>query len=99
MIVLFFVSFNSNSNLCFSSEDFFIDEIFSPPLIIGQVIVALIVSSSFSSIVELKSLFWDLETDIEADLIVPVPDSGVPAALGYAQHSKKKLSFLKVMLN
>ncbi len=30
------------------------------------------------------------ETDIEADLIVPVPDSGVPAALGYAQHSKKK---------
>ena len=30
------------------------------------------------------------ETDIEADLIVPVPDSGVPAALGYAEQSKKK---------
>ena len=30
------------------------------------------------------------ETDIEADLIVPVPDSGVPAALGYAEQSKKR---------
>ena len=30
------------------------------------------------------------ETDIEADIVVPVPDSGVPAALGYANHSKKK---------
>jgi amidophosphoribosyltransferase len=30
------------------------------------------------------------ETDIEADLIVPVPDSGVPSALGYAEKSKKK---------
>jgi amidophosphoribosyltransferase len=30
------------------------------------------------------------ETDIEADLVVPVPDSGVPAALGYAEQSKKK---------
>jgi len=29
------------------------------------------------------------ETDIEADLVVPVPDSGVPAALGYSQYSKK----------
>ena len=29
------------------------------------------------------------ETDIEADLVVPVPDSGVPAALGYAEKSKK----------
>ena len=27
------------------------------------------------------------ETPIEADVIVPVPDSGVPAALGYAQQS------------
>ena len=42
------------------------DEIFSPPLIIGQVMVALTVSSSFSSIVELKSLFSDFETWIEA---------------------------------
>ena len=40
---------------------FLIEEIFSPPLIIGQVIVALTVSSSNSSIVELKSLFSDLE--------------------------------------
>jgi amidophosphoribosyltransferase len=31
-----------------------------------------------------------LETDLEADLVVPVPDSGVPAALGYAEKSKKK---------
>ena len=28
--------------------------------------------------------------DIDADLVVPVPDSGVPAALGYAEKSKKK---------
>ena len=30
------------------------------------------------------------EKDIKADLVVPVPDSGVPAALGYAEQSKKK---------
>ncbi len=30
------------------------------------------------------------ETDLNADLVVPVPDSGVPAALGYAEQSKKK---------
>ena len=30
------------------------------------------------------------KTDISADLVVPVPDSGVPAALGYAEQSKKK---------
>ena len=30
------------------------------------------------------------ETDINADLVVPVPDSGVPAALGYAEQSRKK---------
>ena len=30
------------------------------------------------------------ETDVKADFIVPVPDSGVPAALGYAEYSKKK---------
>ena len=30
------------------------------------------------------------ETDLEADLVVPVPDSGVPAALGYAEQSKKQ---------
>ena len=29
------------------------------------------------------------EADINADLVVPVPDSGVPAALGYSQYSKK----------
>jgi len=29
------------------------------------------------------------ETDVEADLVVPVPDSGVPAALGYSQYTKK----------
>ena len=39
-----------------------------------------------------KNLGYELakETDIEADLIVPVPDSGVPAALGYAEKSKKR---------
>ena len=38
-----------------------------------------------------KSLGSELakETDIEADLVVPVPDSGVPSALGYAEQSKK----------
>ena len=30
------------------------------------------------------------ETDLQADLVVPVPDSGVPAALGFAEKSKKK---------
>ncbi len=30
------------------------------------------------------------ESDIAADLVIPVPDSGVPAALGYSQFSKKK---------
>ena len=30
------------------------------------------------------------ETDLKADLVIPVPDSGVPAALGYADQSKKK---------
>jgi len=29
------------------------------------------------------------ESDIKADIVVPVPDSGVPAALGYSQYSKK----------
>ncbi len=29
------------------------------------------------------------ETDLKADLVVPVPDSGVPAALGFAEQSKK----------
>ena len=29
------------------------------------------------------------ETDLDADLVVPVPDSGVPAALGYSQYAKK----------
>jgi amidophosphoribosyltransferase len=29
------------------------------------------------------------EHDVTADFIVPVPDSGVPAALGYSQYSKK----------
>ena len=32
------------------------------------------------------------ETDIKADLVVPVPDSGVPAALGYAEQSKNILN-------
>jgi len=30
------------------------------------------------------------ETDVEADIVIPVPDSGVPAALGFAEYSKKK---------
>ena len=30
------------------------------------------------------------EADLDADLVVLVPDSGVPAALGYAEKSKKK---------
>ena len=30
------------------------------------------------------------EADLDADLVVPVPDSGVPAALGYAEYSRKK---------
>ena len=30
------------------------------------------------------------ETGVDADIIVPVPDSGVPAAIGYSQSSKIK---------
>jgi len=30
------------------------------------------------------------ENDLEADLVVPVPDSGVPAAIGYSQFTKKR---------
>ncbi len=30
------------------------------------------------------------EADLEADLVIPVPDSGVPAALGFAEKSNKK---------
>ena len=30
------------------------------------------------------------ETDLKADFVVPVPDSGVPAALGFAEESQKK---------
>ena len=30
-----------------------------------------------------------IETDVDADLIVPVPDSGVPAAIGFSQNTKK----------
>ena len=39
-----------------------------------------------------KNLGFELakETDLKADLVVPVPDSGVPAALGFAEKSKKK---------
>ena len=39
-----------------------------------------------------KSLGFELanETDLEADFVIPVPDSGVPAALGFAERSKKK---------
>ncbi len=30
----------------------------------------------------------DINCKIKADMVIPVPDSGVPAALGYANHSK-----------
>ena len=30
------------------------------------------------------------ESDTKADIVIPVPDSGVPAALGYSEYSKKK---------
>lgn len=36
-----------------------------------------------------KRIGWELarETPVEADLVVPVPDSGVPAAIGFAEQS------------
>ena len=64
---LFLVSCKISWDRCLLNDDFFIEETFSPPFIIGQVIVAFTVSSSFSSIVVLKSLFSDLETLIEAE--------------------------------
>ncbi len=30
------------------------------------------------------------ESDIKSDIIIPVPDSGVPAAIGYSQYTQKK---------
>ena len=33
------------------------------------------------------------ENDIKADIIVPVPDSGVPAAIGFAEESKIRFEF------
>ena len=38
-----------------------------------------------------KNLGYELakETDLEADMVVPVPDSGVPAAIGFAEKAKK----------
>jgi amidophosphoribosyltransferase len=33
------------------------------------------------------------ESSVKSDLIVPVPDSGVPAAIGYAEHLKKSVEF------
>ena len=30
------------------------------------------------------------ESDVNSDIIIPVPDSGVPAAIGYSQFTKKK---------
>ena len=32
------------------------------------------------------------ESDISADVVVPVPDSGVPSAIGYSQYTKKNLN-------
>jgi len=61
VIALFSASFDKSKYLCFFKENFLIDETFSPPFIMGQVTVALTVSLSISSIVELKSLFSDLE--------------------------------------
>ena len=38
-----------------------------------------------------KNLGFELakETDLEADMVIPVPDSGVPAAIGFAEKAKK----------
>ncbi len=30
------------------------------------------------------------ESDVKADIVIPVPDSGVPSALGFAEYSQKK---------
>jgi amidophosphoribosyltransferase len=30
------------------------------------------------------------ESDVDSDMIIPVPDSGVPAAIGYSQYTQKK---------
>ena len=35
--------------------------------------------------------FLAKESSIKADIVIPVPDSGVPAALGYAEESKSLL--------
>ena len=37
-----------------------------------------------------KELAKEEEEELKTDLIIPVPDSGVPAALGYAEKSQKK---------
>ena len=50
VITLFSASSDKSKDCCFFKDDFLIEDIFSPPLIKGQVIVALTVSSSNSSI-------------------------------------------------
>lgn len=42
-----------------------------------------------------KSLGWQLarENPVDADIVIPVPDSGVPAAIGYAEESKISFDF------
>ena len=57
VITLLSTSSANRKDLCLLKDDFLIEEIFSPPLIIGHVTVALTVSLFNSSIVELKSLF------------------------------------------
>ena len=61
VVILFFISWRISWKRCLLKDDFLIEDIFSPPLIIGHVTVALTLSLSRSSIVELKSLFSDLE--------------------------------------
>ncbi|MEW6409439.1 MAG: amidophosphoribosyltransferase [Nitrospirota bacterium] len=34
-----------------------------------------------------------IETGVDADMVIPVPDSGVPAALGYAEESQLQFDF------
>ena len=45
------------------------------------------------SVYEYRKIFWysaNKESDVQADLVIPVSDSGVPAALGFSEFSKKK---------
>ena len=49
--------------------------------------IALLVDKRSTPTVKTLVFNWQKKIKVEADVIVPIPDSGVPAALGYSEAS------------